>query len=714
MLARELIQPQSIAVIGGSNNLHKPGGKILQNLLNGTFPGELFVVNPREKSVQGVRSYPDPGSLPATDLAILAIAARYCPDTIKILAREKGTRGFIILSAGFGEENEEGRAMERQITSVVEGVGGTLIGPNCIGVINQNYQGVFTSPIPELDPQGCDFISGSGATAVFIMEAGIPNGLKFSSVYSVGNSAQTGVEDVLQHLDESFDPASSSRVILLYLETIEKPGLILKHSTSLIRKGCRIAAIKSGTTEAGSRAASSHTGALASPDTAVDALLRKAGIVRCHSREELIAVASVFQHKKLDGKRIAIITHAGGPAVMLTDVVSEGGLEIPQIEGPEAEALLQHLHPGSSVANPIDILATGTGEQLGLVIDYCERDFDEIDGMIVIFGTPGLFKVDDVYRMLDQKMKTCRKPIFPVLPSIVNAADEIDEFISWGRINFPDEVRLGRALVRVLNSTTGGTTQTAGSSRTTAKAQPGESNETIQTAHPPETMQLQIDDKRIRKLVDNADDGYLPSAGVRELLDAAGIKRAREEVVNTIADAMAKAEKLGFPVVMKVVGPLHKSDVGGVVLNIDSVDRVSEEFERMMQIDGTEAVLIQPMLKGTELFAGAKREGKFGHLILCGMGGIFVEALKDVNAALAPLKSEEAIRMIQGLQSYPIIRGIRGKKGIDEDAFADILVRLSMLCTSAPEIAELDLNPLLGANDQVIAVDARIRLETEL
>ncbi|MEE9463580.1 MAG: CoA-binding protein, partial [Bacteroidales bacterium] len=233
MLARELTDPRSIAVIGGSNNLNKPGGKILQNLLQGSFSGELYVVNPGEETVQGVKSFPDPGSLPRTDLAILAIAARLCEEAVEILAREKGTKGFIILSAGFGEESDEGARLEGRIAAMVASAGGNLIGPNCIGLINQQYQGVFTSPVPPLDPKGCDFISGSGATAVFIMEAGIPNGLTFSSVYSVGNSAQTGVEDVLQHLDETFDPVSSSKVKLLYIENIDKPDLLLKHASSL-------------------------------------------------------------------------------------------------------------------------------------------------------------------------------------------------------------------------------------------------------------------------------------------------------------------------------------------------------------------------------------------------------------------------------------------------------------------------------------------------
>ncbi|MFP4019059.1 MAG: acetate--CoA ligase family protein, partial [Bacteroidales bacterium] len=409
MINKQLLNPQSIVVIGGSNNINKPGGKVLKNIIDGDFKGNLYVSNPKEDEVQGIKSYKDPNELPDVDLAILAIAAKLCPDTIRMLAEKKKTRAFIILSAGFSEESEEGAKLEQEVVNIVNKVDGCLIGPNCIGVLNQNYNGVFTTPIPKLDPEGVDFISGSGATAVFIMEAGMPKGLTFSSVYSVGNSAQMGVEEILKYMDENFDPEKSSKIKLLYIESINKPKMLLKHAASLIRKGCKIAAIKAGGSEAGSRAASSHTGALASSDAAVDALFRKAGIIRCHGREELTTVASIFMHPQLDGKNIAIITHAGGPAVMLTDALSNNGMEIPPIEGEESKKLLEELFPGSSVANPIDFLATGTAEQLGTIIDYCDKKFDHIDGMAVIFGSPGLFPVYDVYDVLDSKMKESKK-----------------------------------------------------------------------------------------------------------------------------------------------------------------------------------------------------------------------------------------------------------------------------------------------------------------
>ncbi|MFZ4414714.1 MAG: acetate--CoA ligase family protein, partial [Bacteroidales bacterium] len=476
----------------------------------------------------------------------------------------------------------------------------------------------------------------------------------------------------------------SSKIKLLYIENISKPEMLMKHAASLIKKGCKIAAVKAGSSEEGSRAASSHTGALASSDVSVDALFSKAGIVRCYGREDLISVASVFSYPELKGKNLAIITHAGGPAVMLTDALSKGGMNIPHIQNSKADELLSKLFPGSSVANPIDFLATGTAEQLGTIIDYVDKDFDEIDGMVVIFGTPGLFKLFDVYKVLDEKMKTAKKPIFPVLPSILTAKEEVEEFISKGRVNFPDEVTLGNALAKVYHT----------NKPMLMKAC---------TSH--------VDEGLIRAIIDTSENGYLAPEAVQGLLDAAGVPRAGEAVVTDKAKAITAATKLGFPVVMKVVGPVHKSDVGGVVLNVKDAATVEKEFERMIQIKDTTAILIQPMLSGTELFVGANYEEKFGHLVMCGMGGIFIEVLKDVSAALVPIGKVEATKMVRDLKSYKIIQGVRGQQGINEEMFVDVILAVSTLLSVAPEIKEMDINPLLGKKDKVVAVDARIRIE---
>ena len=684
MINEKLINPGSIVVVGGSDDLFKPGGKVLKNIIDGKYQGNLYVVNPKQDTIQGIRSYRDLNDLPETDLAILAISATQCLPAVEILVREKNTKAFIIISAGFSESGSNGLKLEQEIAAVIGKSGGCLIGPNCIGVITQSYQGVFTTPVPKLNRKGCDFVSGSGATAVFIFESAMSKGLNFSSVYSVGNSSQTGVEEVLEYWDNSYEPDLSSPIKLIYVESIRDPDKLLHHASSLIRKGCKIAAIKAGTTEAGSRAASSHTGAMASSDSAVEALFRKAGIVRCSGREELTTVASVFFHKSLKGKNIAIITHAGGPAVMLTDALSAGGMNIPRITGNQEANLLAMMNPGASAVNPIDMIATATNDQLDRVIDYVDKNLPQIDGMSVIFGSNGLNDMTEIYDLLHKKIRDCNKPLYPILPSVTSSFKELEYFLNKGHVNFPDEVVLGRALTKIYNTPS-----------------PAEEKVYLQN----------IDVPLVRQIIDKTQNGYLEPSVIQQLLNAAHIPVVKEQVVSSKKELLSVANTTGFPLALKVVGPVHKSDVGGVTLNIKSVKHLEAEFRRMMQIKGVKSVLVQPMLSGTELFIGAKYEPRFGHIILCGLGGIFVEVLGDVSSGLAPLTFNEAESMIRSLRSYRIIKGTRGKPGINESKFAEIIVRLSSLLRYATEIKEMDLNPLIGSPDGITVVDARIRIE---
>lgn len=672
-------------MIGGSNDVHKPGGAIVRNLIQGGFKGALHIVNPKEDEIQGIKVFHNAEELPATDLAIMVVAAKFCPDYVDYLAEHKQVRAFIIISAGFGEETKEGAELEQHILNTCEKYGCALIGPNCIGLLNNNHHSVFTKPIPKLHPQGVDFLSGSGATAVFILESAVIKGLQFNSVWSTGNGKQNGIEDVLQYMDEHFDPEHDSKVKLLYIENINDPDKMLLHASSLIRKGCRIAAIKAGSSESGSRAASSHTGAIASSDTAVEALFRKAGIVRCFSREELTTVGCIFTLPKITGKNFAIVTHAGGPGVMLTDALSKGGLNVPKLDGRLADELKAQLFPGSSVANPIDILATGTPEHLGIAIDYCEKKFDNIDAMMVIFGTPGLVQLYEAYDVLHKKILECKKPIFPILPCLNTAGPEVAEFLSKGHVNFSDEVTLGTALSQIMRT-----------------PQPV----------PQEINLMGVDIPKIRKIIDGIDEnGYVAPDIVRQLLTCAKIPVVPEMVAGTKDELTAFAEKIGYPVVAKVVGPVHKSDVGGVALNVRSSEQLGMEFDRMMKIQDASAVMIQKMISGRELFVGAKYEPRFGHVVLCGLGGIFVEALKDVASGLAPLSADEVRTMIRSLRGYKILQGIRGQKGISEEKFIEIIQRLSVLLRYAIEIKEMDINPLLADGDDSVAVDARIRIE---
>ncbi len=677
-----LIKPQSIVVVGGSDNTNKPGGKVLENLINGGFQN-LYVLNPKSDTVQGIKCYSDIDSLPEIDLAILAIPARFCYDTVVNLSN-KGTDSFIILSAGFGELNEEGKIIENKLVDFANKTGISILGPNCIGIINGYYKGAFTTPIPNYNPKGVDFISSSGSTAVFVMEAGMKMGMQFSSVYSVGNAIQIQVEDILEFFDSNYKKGESSDLIMLYIEQLSNPEKLLKHSRNLIEKGCNIVAVKAGLTDAGGRAASSHTGAMASPEIVVETLLKKAGIIQCYSREEMLYVAAVLFYGKPKGENVAIITHAGGAGVMCADALEKGGMEVPEIKGEKADELLAQLYTGSSVSNPIDFLATGTADQLGTIIDYCNNDFDEIDEMVVIFGSPGLFDVIDVYNLLSQKIDTSSKPVYPVLPSPVNTENAMEEFVKKGKIFFPDESILANAISKIYNKT---------------------------PLFPLIDHKKKDTSETLTSIAKNAKNRYLNPEEVTKFLDFAGINQVPEYIAKSENELEKIISEIDFPIVMKVVGPIHKSDIGGVVLNINSSNKANKEFNRLIQIKDATSVMIQPMLKGIELFIGAKREDDLGHILMMGMGGIYLETIKDINSALSPVSPEEIDYLIKSLKTYKILKGARGSKGIGIKEFSNNILNLDKLLYSYNQISEIDINPLIATDKGIFAVDCRIRID---
>ena len=434
-------------------------------------------------------------------------------------------------------------------------------------------------------------------------------------------------------------------------------------------------------------------------------------------------------------------------------------------EHPASKALLEKLFPGSSVGNPIDFLATGTAEQLGYILDAVENDYTDIDFSVVIFGSPGLFSNKEVYDLLDEKMKTCKKPIFPVLPSIINVKDEINDFIAKGRINFPEECVLGNAICKVYNTPKpkignienlpidkimvspadepdkaavaevaasirefgmltpitvspmdGGYRLVKGIKRLRAAGLDGMTEIAAYVQEGAVAADIpDIDVPRIRRTIDRCKNGYLEMADYNELLDAVGISRKKSVEVSKKEDALTFAAEVGcskdMPLVMKVVGPLHKSDVGGVTLGVKDLETVSKEFDRLMAIKDTYAVEMYPMLEGTEVYIGAMRDPKFGHQVFFGLGGIFIEVLKDVESVLVPVSKDEVLEKLKHLKGYKILEGVRGQAGVNLELYADQVVRVSALVQAAPEISEMDLNPLLGNPRYVTAVDARIRIE---
>ncbi len=716
-----IFSPKSIVVIGASRDPSKIGGKILKNIAENNFSGALYGINPKETDINGIPC-PSIEDLPDCDLAILCVPAALCEHYVTELASRHGVRGFIITSAGFGEmgPGSEGEALQKRILATVNEHDGILIGPNCTGILTRDYAGIFAGPVPLLDAvYGCDFVSGSGATAAFVVEQGITQGLPFSQIITVGNSAQIGVEDILAFWDEKFDPETDGRVKLLYLETIRNPKKFLEHAASLTQKGCLIAAVKAGTTAEGRRAASSHTGALATPTAADEALFRKAGIIRCRTREELVQTAVLLCLGIPPGNRIGIVTHAGGPGVLLADSLSRGGFSVPELSGNSFDFLLGQLYPGASVKNPIDFLATGTADQLELILDTLERS-GKVDAAAVIFGSPGLTPVDAVYTALGRIMEKSNLLIYPVFPSMITAAREMAEFtVSFKRPFFLDEGALGSALqtsalllkesASLLPSTqSDGTIDMTDITRERGDSRKMRFERIQQTA-----------DKHLQKTA----GGYLTPASCTALLKAAGIPVIAELLSSDLHEVLSFFDKSGGSIVLKVVGPLHKSDAGGVYLNLKTREAVQEAFNQLICLPEAIGVQAQPMVQkeddGQELFVGAIREPGYGHLVFCGMGGIFIEVFKDTVSELAPVGFEEAQSMIERLKSFPLFTGTRGKQPLPRDAFADCITAVSDLVTAVPAITEIDINPLIAARNIVsgefglTAVDVRIRVNEE-
>lgn len=673
MLNSYLLKPKNIVVVGASNNLQKPGGKLIENLLSGGYKGDLLPVNPKEKTIQGLQCYQDLKSLPDCDLAILALSAKACVEAAEYLVKEKSVRALVIISAGFSETGKEGTRLEHKLLQLSKAHGVDIIGPNCIGLITEEYQAVFTSPVPKTDPNGCDFVSASGAFAVFVFELSSKLGLKFSSIYSVGNSLQLGVEEILEHWDQAYIDGQSSKVKLFYAEQIKDPQRFLKHALSLRAKGCQLVGLKTGGSEAGARAAISHTGALADNDSAVDALFKKAGIVRCNGRQEFVYVAAVLNQKELKGKRMLVLTHAGGPGVILTDELSRNNFEMPGLHAQDEQYLLEQLNPGSSAANPIDILATGTSEQVKLIIERADQEMEYIDGTVLIYGNTGMEDLNESYKVIANAIKGSAKPVYAVLPSVGTSGGAIQTFVDQGLPAFFDEFSLAQAISKA--------------------ACPLPSIQAIDSYSFPQ------------------EDAYNPKVlNLEESFDL--LRKFQLPVLKSYALNQLPSDEVimeyDFPLVLKGIGPVHKSDSGALALNIASLEAFKEEFKRIMSIQDVEAISVQQMVSGKELFIGVNFEARYGHLIMCGLGGIYIEVFKDFSSTLAPVAKDEAIRMIQTLKSYPIFKGVRGEAEISIDTFASLIVQVSDMVKKNPEILELDLNPIIATGDSFNIVDARI------
>ncbi len=683
-LFQHIIDPESIVIVGASNNVSKPGGRVTQNIVRHGYTGQLWAVNSRRFSVMGLPTYERVDEIPEVpDLAIIAIPAKAVCGTLKSLVA-RGCRAAIVLTAGFGEVSEDGREEEHRLLKVADEAGMTLIGPNCMGVITPSYAGVFAGPIPELTPGKVDVVSGSGATAGFMIELAIERGLPLSCVITVGNAAQVAVEDILEMMDEDFGP-QSARVKVLYMESIKKSAKLIRHARSLSSKGCSIVGVKAGATKAGSRAAASHTGAMATSDTVVQAVFDKAGIIRVASKKQLVDVAgTLLTTGVINGQRACVVTDAGGPGVMLVDELTKQSIEVPQLGDVTQAKLKEVLWPGSSVGNPIDCLSTRTAEQITRTLDIvADQELGNVDVIPLIMGDPGMGGIGEMYRAIGQAMDTSPIPVIPCLTSPVMSGAELAEFRDSGHFYFIEETDLGQALGKIIKRPC--------------------------LSEPVNGLPKYDKDQIANALEGVAEQpGMLQTEAVFALLAAAGLTFPVQVVVTQEGQLASACRKVGFPLVMKVVGPLHKTDVGGVTLGVHDVWEARNSFEHLMSIADAKGVLMQRMIEGTELIIGATREGECGSLVMFGLGGVFTEVIRDVTFALAPLSMEECLKMINSIRGRRLLDGVRRGRPVDIDTLADIIARVGMLMTDFPQIKELDLNPVKGYGKDLYVVDARI------
>jgi acetyltransferase len=681
-MLQSFLNPASIVVIGASEDTGKPGGRLLHNLATSGFRGELLVVHPRGGTIQGLQAWEAVTELPSVpELAFIAVPAPLVGPALEALAA-LGTKAVVVLSAGFGEIDAEGRMAEQRLARIADDNGMRLLGPNCLGVMSTAHAGKFAGILPAMRQDGMDFVSGSGATVDYLAEQAVARGLPFRSFLTVGNGAQTGVADLLALFDQQAEPGG--RIKLLYLETLHKPLELLRAARSLGRKGCVLAGIKAGTTQAGSRAAASHTGAMASNDAAVQALFDKAGILRVQSRQELIdlATALVCLRGRHDGRRVAIITDAGGPGVLMADELSRQGLEVPVLGERTQRLLKEALPPGAGVGNPIDCLPSRSAGSIAKVFDILRlEEAGKLDYLAFVMGDSGLADNGEIFQVLLRAMDESPVPVLPSLCTAVSSREALEAFRRAGRCYFQDEVDLAIALGRILRRP--------------------------RLSEPPASLDRFDRDRIAAALAGHR--GLLSAGAARAVAAAAGLQVPAQHELADKAGLAALA--LPFPWVMKVLGPSHKSDLGGVRAGIASLAEAEAAWDELRDIPGACGCLVQELVPGSEVILGASREEGFGHLVAFGLGGIYTEALKDVHFALAPLSREEAEGMIRAIRAYPILRGLRGHPGMDLDLLADWLVRVGRLVSEFPRIRELDLNPVKGQHKHLSAVDIRILLD---
>lgn len=689
-----IFNPSSVAVIGASSEEKKVGYAVLKNLIDG-FVGKIYPVNPGREEILSLKCYPAVSAIPdKVDLAVIVIPAKAVAEALKDCAKA-GVKGVVVITAGFKEVGGDGLLREKEIVEIVRNAGIKMVGPNCLGVMNTKNR-MNASFAADLPPKGrIAFFSQSGALGVAIIDWAIENNFGFSKFVSFGNKADLNETDFLEYF--AHDPDTD--VILGYIEDVVDGKKFLEVANR-VTKIKPVILIKSGATEAGARAASSHTGALAGSDRAFSEAFRKTGIIRASGIQELFDTAEMFiSGRTPKGKRLLIVTNAGGPGIIAADTADRLGIKLDPMTRNSIDAIAEKLPSTASLYNPVDIIGDATSERYKIVLDQAIKDI-AVEGICVILTPQAMTDVDNI---ADVVVSTAQNTDKPVLTSFIggtrikNALNKLKE----SRIPcFTDPSVAINAYSRLVNFV---------EMKNKAIAHESLVNIPYENIKKAEDIIIELQSK-----------GFSEIGGeeAMEVLSLYGFSFPERALAKTPMEAIAIAERIGYPVVMKISSPhiLHKTDVGGIKLNLNNEKSVYNAFleittnvKRVMPDAYIEGVMIYEMVTGgKEVILGVSYDRTFGHMIMFGLGGIYVEVLKDVSFRIVPVSEEEAFDMIGEIKGSRILDGVRGEKPYDKKDIVSCIMKLSKLVQDIPIIKEVDINPYLVMNNGGIGLDARI------
>ncbi|MEJ2710798.1 MAG: acetate--CoA ligase family protein [Anaerolineales bacterium] len=698
-MLQPFFEPKSVAVIGASTNPDKLGHAVLKNLVDGGYSekGKVYPINLDAGEILGHKAYPSVRDVPESiDLAVIVIPYPYVPDALRECG-EKAIPAAIVISAGFREAGREGLERELELIDIAKEYDIRLVGPNCLGVIDTftPMNASFAAGTPPKGPMG--FMSQSGALGTAVLDIALAGRLGLSKFVSLGNKADVSEIDLLKAWQNDED----TRVILMYSEGMPNGQEFIRVARQ-VTKSKPVVAIKSGVTQSGSRAVSSHTGSLAGSEQAYHAAFQQAGVLRVESMESLFDIALAIGYQPpLTGNGIAIITNAGGPGILATDALERSGLNITRLKNETIQALEKFLPDAASAANPVDVLGDARADRYRFALETVNKD-DNVQGLLVVLTPQAMTEIEATAEAVGKLSRETEKPILACFMGEKEVASGIKTLTHYGIPNYPFPERAARAFRSMANY------------------------REILARPSPEYEHFEVDRQAVRNLLERVRDEGRVSIGdaeAREIMTAYGLRIPQSEIAENPDQAVEIAARIGYPVVLKIASPdiLHKTDVGGVKVGLGSADDVRDAYELMVyraQRYVPEAriwgCLVQEMVQadGLEVLVGMNRDPQFGPLVTFGLGGIYVETLKDVTFRLAPFSRQEAEEMLNEIRARALLDGVRGKPPVDKSAIVETLLRIGQLVQDFPEIAELDINPLVVfRRDQgAIAIDMRLVL----